>query len=586
MKRLALWLVPAALLAGETRYARLGEIEGRPEVQPQAADAWQPALRNTLLLDGMWLRTGAGSRAEVELDEGSVFRLDSEALGELSDYTRLSTGQRVTLLSLDRGVAYFTGAPEGRDTLMLAVPGAQATLRRGTRLRLEARETWSQIAVIEGSVLFSSPAAELEIKEGQMVRVEPTNTERFFLYGEITALESDQWSERRDKALVSTSGGHIAAPRYGLPDLDSSGKWLETAAWGTVWKPKIAAGWAPFRSGRWTWYDSIGYTWVSDEPWGWLPYHYGRWALDETNGWVWVPGKDAVFSPGDVYWLRGAKLAGWGPLAPGEEWNSRARPQLYLISNTTFGAFAPEMREIDPAGFTAPKEPLAVASFAAALPSPALPAARLEARRPVLRAGSTRVTPQLNGVTFEQASGAGTAGGVSASEVAAAAQAPAPYVNTTVVQAAPQPPVVVITPPPEPVEESYYPAPVYTGIVVVNPPERDSGGGRDRGRSQGGTTPQPASQHPKPVEQQPKPAEPPKTTPQPAPVPQPAPTPPAPAPTALPRTEAAQPRAERPPDPPKPAPPADKPIPRNTDQVSKGDTARGEADARRRADPK
>ena len=33
------------------------------------------------------------------------------------------------------------------------------------------------------------------------------------------------------------------------------------------------------------------------------------------------PANSTVFKPGDVYWLRGAKLAGWGPLAPGEVWD-------------------------------------------------------------------------------------------------------------------------------------------------------------------------------------------------------------------------------------------------------------------------
>ncbi|HWQ53906.1 MAG TPA: FecR family protein [Bryobacteraceae bacterium] len=474
MFRLALLFLPAVLLAGEVRYARLGETEGRPEIQLRASDSWQTALRNSPVLEGAWIRTSPGSRAEVELDEGSAFRLDADGLCEISDYTRLSTGQRITLLSLDRGVAYFTGASSGRDSLVLAVPGAQVTIRGGARVRLEAREASSQIAVIEGAVVFSSPTAELEIQEGSMVRLDPANTARFQLFREITALESDSWSESRDKALVSASTGHVAAPPFGLADLDAAGAWVETAGLGTVWKPKTTAGWAPFRNGKWAWYDGLGYTWISAEPWGWLPYHYGRWMLQETAGWVWAPGTDASFSPGDVYWLRGTKLAGWGPLAPGEEWQGTGRPQLFLNAHTSFGPFVPEALEIDPAGFAAPKEPLATARFTAALPSPALVAARLEAKRPVLRAGSTRIVPQLAGVTY----GHGIPGG------AGAAPQEAPVsVNTTVIQPPPQPPVVIVAPPPEP-SEVYYPAPVYTGIVVVNPPDRgDRDHDRRRGRS-------------------------------------------------------------------------------------------------------
>ncbi len=71
-----------------------------------------PAERNLPLPESAWIRTGPASRVEIELDEGGAWRLGPESQGGLSDYTRLSTGQRVTLLVLDRGLAYFTGEVE------------------------------------------------------------------------------------------------------------------------------------------------------------------------------------------------------------------------------------------------------------------------------------------------------------------------------------------------------------------------------------------------------------------------------------------------------------------------------------------
>ena len=58
------------------------------------------AERNLPLPESAWVRTGEGSRLEIELDEGSVARLGPNSQVGLSDYSRLSTGQRVTLLSL------------------------------------------------------------------------------------------------------------------------------------------------------------------------------------------------------------------------------------------------------------------------------------------------------------------------------------------------------------------------------------------------------------------------------------------------------------------------------------------------------
>src|SRR5436190_7789623 len=247
MYRFLLLLVPAALFAGQARYARLGEFDGKVEVQLHAGDAWSAAERNLPLVEAAWLRTAASSRLEIELDEGSAWRLGPDSQGEISDYTRLSTGQRITLLSLDRGVSYFTGGPKGKDALTLAVPGAQITFFRGARVRLEAGENWSRISVMEGSVRFSSPAAEIDLHEGQTVRVEPANPSRFFLDREVAAMEPDRWSEQRDKAEAgSPSAGHVLG-RYGLADLDSAGDWIQTDDLGTVWKPKQQDGWYPFQ---------------------------------------------------------------------------------------------------------------------------------------------------------------------------------------------------------------------------------------------------------------------------------------------------------------------------------------------------
>src|SRR5579863_7138684 len=152
MRRLTLLLLPAALFAAQARYARLGEFDGKVEVQLQAADPWAPAQRNLPLPESAWLRTAAVSRLEIELDEGSVCRLGPDSQLEISDYSRLSTGQRITLLSLDHGVAYYTGEPLGRDVMMLVVPGAQVTLTRGARVRVMAQTGFSQISVIEGTV--------------------------------------------------------------------------------------------------------------------------------------------------------------------------------------------------------------------------------------------------------------------------------------------------------------------------------------------------------------------------------------------------------------------------------------------------
>src|SRR2546426_2413453 len=399
MRRIALWMLASASLCAQVRYARMGEIDGSAETQVHPSGPWKPALRNTPLLESSWLRTGGASNAEVELDEGSVLRLAENSVCELADYTRLSTGQRITHLSLDRGAAYFSGESNWRDALILSLPSAQVSIRRDSRVRLEAGTDFSQVAVLEGEVRFSSAAIELDVPEGKMLKIDLARSDKFYLLPEIAPLDSDAWSLTRDKLLVGdASRNRLPGLHYGLRDLDANGEWIDTAEFGMAWKPKTVEGWAPFRQGKWQWYEGLGYTWIGAESWGWLPYHYGRWMLQPSQGWIWAPGPRRAFKPGEVYWLRGANLVGWGPLAPGEVWSGLDAPTLYLKASSTFARYSPsrDLREIDPAGFgDAPKDPLTVATFSDSLPLPRISQDRLEYVRSPDRPGVIRLSPSL-----------------------------------------------------------------------------------------------------------------------------------------------------------------------------------------------
>src|ERR1039457_1466857 len=109
-----------------------------------------------------------------------------------------------------------------------------------------------------------------------------------------------------------------------------------------------------------------------------------------------------------------------------------------------------------------------VAYFALALPSPAFVASRLEATRPMLRVGATRVQAVIPGTTFPDTN-----------DVAPPTPPEMPPAVVTN-PGAEGPPMVSPGPPPGPSPDPgppgppmqvIYPVPVYTGIVVLNPPE-------------------------------------------------------------------------------------------------------------------
>ncbi len=449
MRRYAfLALLPAAVCA-EPRIARVAYVEGKVEVRPASSGALSEAVLHLPVLEGTRLLADASSRIEVELDELSVFRLAPDSGAELADYTRLSTGQRITHLALDRGGAYFSGDLARRDVVVLSVPGVQASLVRGSRVRLEADSTFSRISVIEGEVRVYSPHFEVNLHEGTALRI-GANSGRFSVEREIAEADSDGWSRGRDKLLPL---------RQGRADLDAAGAWIDTAEFGAVWKPKTAEGWVPFRDGRWRWFDGVGYVWIPRESWGWLAYHSGRWLNQPSLGWIWVPGQSG-FHPGAVYWMAGRNFLGWGPLAPGEMWTAQAVPERYLAAYTTFAPAVAEADEIDPAGFTPPiRDPLTAARFVAHPPARNAAWAVRESDRQ----GVIRLNPELPPPPAPTPP--------PAIETRAPKPVPQPFpqpqLQPVLVQPAASPVAV------SPIEETYYLAPIYTGIIIMNPPERD-----------------------------------------------------------------------------------------------------------------
>jgi hypothetical protein len=108
-------------------------------------------------------------------------------------------------------------------------------------------------------------------------------------------------------------GGSVTLDSF-QSGLSPYGDWVQSGTHGTVWRPRVAAGWRPYYNGRWEWTNE-GWLWVSEEPFGWATYHYGRWSYDGGSGWFWVPGYQ--WAPAWVSWRYGGDVVGWAPLAPG-----------------------------------------------------------------------------------------------------------------------------------------------------------------------------------------------------------------------------------------------------------------------------
>ncbi len=193
-------------------------------------------------------------------------------------------------------------APLDPDGIRQQVQAGAAIL--GQRISdLEERATAVEIAVGELGEAEGEDAAPSDAHPELMPEGEPLATTA------ALALPFD-----------SPGSGFAPIPEFDAP-LEPYGAWFDTADYGAVWQPDVAAGgdWAPYVDGGWEWTD-LGWYWETDEPWGWATYHYGRWVQLEDPGWCWVPGSD--WAPAWVSWRACDTHIGWAPLPPSCRWDA------------------------------------------------------------------------------------------------------------------------------------------------------------------------------------------------------------------------------------------------------------------------
>ncbi|HEV7431670.1 MAG TPA: DUF6600 domain-containing protein, partial [Steroidobacteraceae bacterium] len=154
----------------------------------------------------------------------------------------------------------------------------------------------------------------------------------------------------------SLAAQYVSRDVVGYQDLDGYGQWVSEPAYGMVWVPVVAAGWAPYHYGYWNWIGPWGWTWIANEPWGFAPCHYGRW-VHARHGWAWLPGPRGgprpVYAPALVAWrgerytrtnpdIKHRPKVGWIPLGNNEVYDPPFHASAnYLraanLSNTHLG---------------------------------------------------------------------------------------------------------------------------------------------------------------------------------------------------------------------------------------------------------
>jgi hypothetical protein len=322
-----------------TRLARLSYVEGIISYQHSADVEWSTASINLPLEPGDRIYTGPDGKAEIEFDDGSVYRLarntDIEILS-LSD----------NLFQLRVLVGFSTLEVSGDTDFEIDTPAAAFnTLRKGI-YRFNVGENGDSEAVVrKGKLEAANNHFSRRIDSGEIVRVASSETgnPEFAKYDRRD--EWDEWNDRRDADLyVYNDRRYLPDDVYmGASGLQQYGHWIDDDTYGSAWVPYyVDVSWSPYSIGRWCYRPAFGWTWISYEPWGWLPYHYGRWYNSPVYGWCWIPGPAFAFnfwSPGLVAFYNGPGWISWCPLGPGD---------YYSVNNYHYrrGIYAQQLEEL------------------------------------------------------------------------------------------------------------------------------------------------------------------------------------------------------------------------------------------------
>ena len=137
--------VALLLMAADTRDATLRKVVGQVDVSAAPGSRWRAARVGDVLPPGAALRTGAASRAELQLD-GAVARLYELSLARVPVGSR---GER--RFDLERGASSFDIQPR-RDTPFEVHTANTVALAKGTRFTVTADGDGSTVSVRRGLV--------------------------------------------------------------------------------------------------------------------------------------------------------------------------------------------------------------------------------------------------------------------------------------------------------------------------------------------------------------------------------------------------------------------------------------------------
>jgi len=319
-----------------TRVMRLQQMDGAVSLQPGGVDDWVAANLNRPLTTADRVWTDVDSRAELTMASAAL-RMGSETSVTLTNLDDNTAQIELDQGTLNLSVRYLNPG----EIVEVDTPNFAYTVFKPGEYRFEVLpdQDTSWITVRRGDGEASGQGGTLRIRGGQQYSFSQGQSLNYMRAASRPNDAFDEWCEMRERRETSSaSAQYVAAGTVGYEDLDDNGAWVPSAAYGTVWYPRVHEGWAPYREGHWAWVEPWGWTWVDDAPWGFAPFHYGRW-VNDGGRWGWIPGPVGVrpvYAPALVAWVGGASFGvsigvggggvGWFPLG----WHDPYLPSYHV----------------------------------------------------------------------------------------------------------------------------------------------------------------------------------------------------------------------------------------------------------------
>lgn len=328
----ALLFIPALGHAELNGLARISLVEGNVQFHGGDTPDWLPVAVNTPLDEGDSIWCPPGSRAEIQLRNGTCIRLD-----ENSSLDLIAVEDDFAQVHLGMGHLYARTTNGREQSLQLDTADTTVKIYARTRLQLDLNDEGdTDVSIIRGTAYVEGNGSRTRLRAGEMLTADGNRSEIFPLAPPDAWA---RWNMERDRIVYARLGDRRYLPdqlAIYADDLAGNGEWLQVRDYGYVWRPTvIVPDWAPYQVGRWVWRGG-DYVWISAESWGWAPYHYGRWVVVPGSGWCWVPpARDDVFwGPGYVGWVTTPTYVGWVPLAPGETYYGYGRYGRHSVNIT------------------------------------------------------------------------------------------------------------------------------------------------------------------------------------------------------------------------------------------------------------